>query len=139
MASAWDKAPEARVQRKVILSDGGTFIGKVKKVEFITIPKGTFNNQPTDLTEVPMITFDDRQGNEREFEYVGTVARNAILNLKPEIGTWVFNKRIGRATGKGYVDGTYREATPEEVGAPQPAPKSAAPKAAAKVGTEPDF
>jgi len=111
----------------------------VKSVSFETIPAGKFPNQPKDLTGVPVIVYEDRKGNEREFEYVGTVAQNAILNLKPEPGTWVFNHRIGRAAGKTYVDGIYREATTEEVGAPQPAPKSAAPKAAAKVEDEPDF
>lgn len=139
MASAWDKAPEARVQRKVILKDGETFIGRVKSVSFETIPASTFPNQPKDLVDVPVIVYEDRQGNEREYEYVGTVAQNAILNLKPEPGTLVFNHRIGRAAGKTYVDGTYREATEAEFGAPQPAAKSAAPKAAAKVEDEPDF
>lgn len=127
---AWDNAPEPGGPEVnfVSLKDGDKFIGRVESVELITIPAGTLPNQPNDLEDVPEVIYTGRDGVKYSFKYTTAVLRNGILRLKPEPGTWVFHHRIGKATGKNYVNAVVREATPEEVNGysstPQPAPEN---------------
>jgi hypothetical protein len=113
---AWDGAPEAEGSGVtfVSLKDGEKFIGRTEKVELITIPAGTLPQQPNDLTDVPQVTYTGVDGLTYQVTYTTAVMKNAILRLRPEIGTWVFHHRIGKAPGKSYVNAVVRAAQPEE-------------------------
>lgn len=149
MASKWDQAPDTTGSGKnfVTLKDGDKFVGRVvRDVEFVTIPKDTLPNQPTDLVDVPEVIYEGLDGLEYEFRYTTAVLKNGIIRLgkagKVEIGDWVFHHRIGKATGKNYVNAVIRPATAEETGADAPAKAKvqAAPTPAPKpVTDEPDF
>lgn len=147
--SAWDKAPEPTGSgvNFVTLKDGDKFVGKVvSEVEFITIPAGTLPNQPEDLEDVPKIVYEGTDGLTYEFKYTTSVLRNGILKLgkagKVEPGDWIYHHRIGKATGKTYVNAVVRPAKPEEYnGEPAPKAQVKAPEtpAAKPVDDEPDF
>lgn len=113
---AWDNAPEAEGSgvNFVTLKDGDKFIGRVESVELVTIPKGTLPQQPADLTDVPQVIYTGVDGQTYQMTYTTAVMKNAILRLRPEIGTWVFHHRIGKAPGKSYVNAVVRAALPQE-------------------------
>lgn len=120
---AWDNAPEPGGPEVnfVSLRAGEKFIGRVESVEIITIPKGTLPNQPADLVDIPQVIYTGVDGQTYEFKYTTAVLRNAILRLKPEPGTWVFNHNLGK-NPRGYNDGVVREARPEEYDPAKQAP-----------------
>lgn len=113
---AWDNAPEPEGSgvTYVTLKDGDKFIGRVESVELVTIPKNTLPQQPTDLTDVPQVVYTGTDGLTYQMTYTTAVMKNAILRLRPEVGTWVFHHRIGKAPGKSYVNAVVREAQPHE-------------------------
>jgi hypothetical protein len=113
---AWDNAPEAEGSgvNFVTLKDGDKFVGRVESVELVTIPKGTLPQQPQDLTDVPQVIYTGVDGQTYQMTYTTAVMKNAILRLRPEIGTWVFHHRIGKAPGKSYVNAVVRAALPHE-------------------------
>jgi hypothetical protein len=116
MTSAWNGAPEPEGPEFNFVSlknEGDEFVGQVKSVELITIPKGTLPQQPTDLHDIPRVMYTGVDGQEYEFKYTTAVFRNGILRLRPEPGTWVYHRRGGK-NPKGYIDGVVREARPEE-------------------------
>jgi hypothetical protein len=137
MASAWDGAPKPSTGAYVTLRDGEVFVGRFESVEFVTIPKGQMPNQPNDLTDVPRAVYTDKDGDTTRFDYTNTAAKNGILNLKPEPGTWVYHKREGRATGATYVSWDIREATGNEI--PTLGSAQATPKASVPVSEAPPF
>jgi hypothetical protein len=113
---AWDNAPEPEGSGVtfVSLKDGDQFIGRTEKVELVTIPANTLPQQPVDLVDVPRVTYTGIDGLTYQLTYTTAVMKNAILRLRPEIGTWVFHHRIGKAPGKSYVNAVVREAYPNE-------------------------
>lgn len=116
MTSAWNGAPEPEGPEFNFVSlknEGDEFVGQVKSVELITIPKGTLANQPADLTDIPRVMYTGVDGQEYEFKYTTAVFRNGILRLRPEPGTWVYHKRLDK-NPKGYINAIIREARIEE-------------------------
>lgn len=113
---AWDNAPEPEGSgiTYVSLKDGDKFIGRTEKVELVTIPANTLPQQPNDLEDIPQVTYTGIDGLLYQVTYTTAVMKNAILRLRPEIGTWVFHHRIGKAPGKSYVNAVVREAYPQE-------------------------
>lgn len=128
---AWDNAPEPEGSgvTYVSLKDGDKFVGRTEKVELVTIPANTLPQQPQALEEIPQVTYTGVDGLTYQLTYTTAVMKNAILRLRPEIGTWVFHHRIGKAPGKSYVNAVVREARPEEYErsskTAQPVPESA--------------
>lgn len=116
MTNPWENAPEPEgpAVNFVSLKDGDKFIGRVESVEIKDIPAGSMPNQPSDLVNIPHVIYTGVDGQTYEFKYTTAVLRNGILRLKPNIGEWVFNHRIGKPAGKAYVMGVVRLAEPHE-------------------------
>lgn len=129
MANPWDQFPpvdpDANANRYIILkNDGDTYTGVITKISSKTIPADTFPSQPVDLTDVPVITFEDG----RELSAHATVVKNALLEMRPPVGAKLYLRRNGRPKGKSWVDYTVttlddgeRPAGPTTAQEPRPA------------------
>jgi hypothetical protein len=127
MTNPWDQfeTTGTDIDYVNLSNDGDAFEGTVKSVESKTFPAGTFDHQPFDLT-VPRVVFEDEGSGEKHWDVLPTVARNAIIELRPEPGTRIRAARLGKPKGKTWIDFSVQVVG---AGTPVAAPEAAAPKA----------
>lgn len=83
--------------------EGDEFQGKLVAVEEHVTPKGTFPGQKED-TLSPKLTLEDEDGVEWTLTAFRSVLKNALLELKPNLGDVIHFKNLGKPRGKNYYN-----------------------------------